>query len=151
MLALKLVALLVLILFTADYSLAEDVSICVKSDEAAVCQTTDANHTIHHLSELPTLLKSNSETLYIYLSTGFHPLTTCLNFSTKTVIEGDSTEESIIQCTNLTGIKFAANDQNISIENLLFRNCGRSISLKKNHFHAALFFKNADYTLKMLP
>ena len=144
-----LVFQVVLILCTIKYSLAEVASICVKSDEAAVCQIPDDNRTIHRLSELPALLQSYSDvqTLHVYLSSGIHSLTTSLNFATRKV-EIEGAWRSIVQCRNLSGVKFDDyNNRYLLIKNLIFKGCNRTISFAEQSIHAALYFESITYTL----
>lgn len=122
----------ILILCTLHYSLAEDVSVCVKSDEAAVCQQENVTYTIDRLSDLSAFLDtySNAQILRVHLTSGNHLLTKSLEFTTKKVeIQGDMTKGSFIQCTNMSGMEFK-NNKNLQVKDLTIYAIAKPFILK---------------------
>lgn len=135
-----LVLLVVLIFCSVNYSLAENVTVCVKS-EGALCQTKNANANISNLSRLPALLEDYSEveTLCIHFTSGNHSI---LNFTTANV-EIQGAEESIIHCNFEAGIKFDhENNRNLVMKDLILNYCNGIYTC------CAVSLKNITYTLK---
>lgn len=143
----KAVTQLAVILCAVDCSVAADVSICVKSNEAAVCQQQNTEYS-SFLTELPALLENYSavQTLHVHLTGGTHSLNTSLNFTNREVeIQGSWTEKSVIQCRNVSGLKFE--DSIVVIENLTIQKCLRTVNFNNQDLHTALYFRNVNYTL----
>ena len=103
----KMIALLFLVQCTISYSSAQELDICIKSDETAACQQQNTNfsYTTSNLSDLPLLLDkylTYTQILRVYLTSGSYSLATNINFTGLDVVQihGSSTEKTSIQCTN---------------------------------------------------
>ena len=129
-------------------ALCSNATICITNgDEGeSLCQQ---NHQIFHtLSDL-TINQTSCETVHIYLTSGTHILSRNLYFNNsvqETVICGASQgPPSIIECQGETGIGFSEYT-NVKMELVVLLHCNRIRNIQQT-LRAALFFKNAQYTL----
>ena len=140
---------LFLLWFTAcAKALCSNATICITNgdEEEGQCQQ---NHQIFHtLSDL-TINQTSCETVHIYLTSGTHILSRNLDFSNsvqETVICGASQgPPSIIECQGETGIGFSEYSS-VKMELVVLLHCNRTRNMQQE-LQAALFFKNAQYTL----
>ena len=129
-------------------ALCSNVTICITNEEESQCQQ---NHQIFHtLSDL-TIHQTSCETVHIYLTSGTHILSRNLDFNNsaavqETVICGASQgPPSIIECQGETGIGFSENTS-VKVELVELLHCNQARNMRPT-LQAALFFKNAQYTL----
>ena len=105
---------------------------------------------IYKLSDLE-VNGTNCKFVHIYLTSGVHILHVDLNFNDsvqETEIHGaPHGPPSIVKCQNNSGIRFSENESAnmILISNVMFLSCQRFG--ERNLFPAALYLKNAVYTL----
>ena len=122
--------------------------ICITNEDEGESQCQQNHQIFHTLSDL-TINQTSCETVHIYLASGTHILSRNLDFSNsvrETVICGASQgPPSIIECQGETGIDFSENSS-VRMELVELLNCNRTRNIHQS-LQAALFFKNAQYTL----
>ena len=129
-------------------ALCSNATICITNGDEGESQCQQNHQIFHTLSDL-TINQTSCETVHIYLTSGTHILSRNLDFSNsvqETVICGASQgPPSIIECQGETGIGFSENIS-VKMELVELLNCNRTRD-KHQTLQAALFFKDAQYTL----
>ena len=141
--------LLFLLLFAAcAKALCSNATICITNGDEGESQCQHHQQIFHTLSEL-TINQTSCESVHIYLTSGTHILSRNLDFNNsvqETVIRGASQgPPSIIECQGETGIEFSENTS-VKLELITLLHCNRTRK-SEQRIQAALFFKNAQYTL----
>ena len=138
---------LFLLLFAAcAKALCSNATICITNGDEGESQCQHHHQIFHTLSDLN---QTCCESVHVYLTSGTHILSRNLDFNNsvqETVICGASQgPPSIIECQGETGIKFSENTS-VKMELITLLHCNRTRQ-SKLRIRAALFFKNAQYTL----
>ena len=140
---------LFLLLFAAcAKALCSNATICITNGDEGESQCQHHQQIFHTLSEL-TINQTSCESVHIYLTSGTHILSRNLDFNNsvqETVIRGAyQGPPSIIECQGETGIEFSENTS-VKMELITLLHCNRTRK-SEQRIQAALFFKNAQYTL----
>ena len=140
---------LFLLLFAAcAKALCSNAVICITNGDEGESQCQHHHQIFHTLSDL-TINQTSCESVHIYLTSGTHVLSRSLDFNNsvqETVICGASQgSPSIIECQGETGIEFSENTS-VKMELITLLHCNRTRK-SEQRLQAALFFKNAQYTL----
>ena len=140
---------LFLLLFAAcAKALCSNATLCITNGDEGESQCQHHHQIFHTLSDL-TINQTSCESVHIYLTSGTHILSRNLDFNNsvqETVICGASQDPpSIIECQGETGIEFSENTS-VKVELITLLHCNRTRK-SEQRLKAALFFKNAQYTL----